>query len=279
MTDPDWMTPPKPASDTLGMESGPGINVKPDALKLFSDQTGKEATAYVTNFSGGVTKLSSAASEIGGTSTSAMAFHRNHGKAFAATSKFFSESSIGLTALQLASFSIAVNYLTADSTSGATLADIDVAFNPGYGPNTGSLAYGVDHPAPPSEADTNGQAPGVPLPPAQPGYGNPTTANAGAGSGAKTIQLGSGTNTLSYTINGDNEGISSTSDTDVQSQRTEHGNDKVDYKPEGADEDPTQVNADPNANPDVVPLDQQPPAASTEPTTSPTTRPSRMPMS
>lgn len=167
-----------------------GIDVHPDGVKLFSSQASGEAEDFQNNIQGGVTPLMQQTAKIGATFMEAADFAGRHGQGVEKLLTFSNDAMKGYLALSVGASTIAINYVNGDTTSAATMENVQSAFDVsgGKGIFNGTAAgapasapTGQDNPIKLPEAD--GSAPTVYDPHA-----------------SRTIELGNGS---TYVVPGD----------------------------------------------------------------------------
>lgn len=160
-----WLDSAPTAGDGTGGNAMPGhgmIDVKPDGVKLFSTQADGEAKDFQSNFADGVAPLMGQSAKIGAPFYEASDFAEKHGQGFEAMGLFHADAQKGLIALSQGARTVAMNYLDGDSTSAATMTDVEHAFDVSGGKGLFNAPTPADGSAPP----TGQQHPGT-LPPAQ----------------------------------------------------------------------------------------------------------------
>lgn len=131
---PDWLT----RTDTSGADDvlsflgsgGSGVRVEPDALKDFSGLTTAQGVAFQSGYVNGVLSLVPTATSIGTSTSEAAAFAAKHQYVVQQMQMLAQDVGIGLGALGQGAQTIALNYLDADATQAATMAQVTDAFSP-----------------------------------------------------------------------------------------------------------------------------------------------------
>lgn len=160
--DNNWLNrTPTQGNPTGGAPTGgaAGIDVQPDGVKLFGSQATGEAETFVKNFKDGVSKLIMEGAGIGASFQEAEYFVKQHADGINQLSVLTGDVTQGLVAFGLGARTVALKYQFADTTSAATMSDVQSAFDV-----SGGKGY-HDQPAPPP-GPTGQQAP-VKLPPPQ----------------------------------------------------------------------------------------------------------------
>jgi len=145
-----------------GMPAGldGGIDVRPDSLTRFANQTLSEARAFARNMHDGVDPLQAHSSNIGKAFTEAVDFEVAHTQGIQKLRMFTAEAELGTSLLGEGARSIGSTYLNGDAMSAATLKDVETAFNPAKGQSVFDQpeAGAPTKPAPTGEAG-NGNIP------------------------------------------------------------------------------------------------------------------------
>ncbi len=132
---------------------GQGINVSPDGVKVFASQVNGESTDFVKSSSDGVMSMAGESNRIGASFMEAEAFALDHAAGFEALTMFSTDVHKGLMALGTGAASIAITYLNGDTTTAATLKDVQDAFDVSGGQG---MFNGPQAPAGPDRAATGG---------------------------------------------------------------------------------------------------------------------------
>lgn len=106
-----------------------GIEVSPDGVKVFASQANGEAEDFQRSSTEGMLSLQSEAGTIGRSFLEAEAFNLQHDAGLEALGLFTTDAGKGLMALGAGAASIAITYINGDTTSAATLKDVQDAFD------------------------------------------------------------------------------------------------------------------------------------------------------
>lgn len=127
--DSTWLDSAPTKGDASAFLPGGGIDVQTDGVKVFSTEATGEAKDFMSSASHGMQSLLGQAGAIGPTFQEAEGFLLQHGAGTEALGMFTTDASIGIRALGQGAQTIAINYINGDTTSAATMKDVEGAFD------------------------------------------------------------------------------------------------------------------------------------------------------
>jgi len=112
-----------------GTGGGSGIDVRPDAVRQFGTRAGAEAKDFMGQAQDSESSLTSQAAGIGSPFQEAEYFNQQHTQGVEKLALFNNDAAIGLNSLGMGATSISSTYVNGDTTSAATMNDVEQAFD------------------------------------------------------------------------------------------------------------------------------------------------------